>query len=238
MTRDEIITILKILKTAYPRFYNNMSKNEAEDTINLWLDMFRNERPDLVIGAVKNLINHFSYPPTIADVKNEIFNALDVKGITATEAWNLTRAAIHKSAYDSKEEFDKLPKEAQRIVGAPSQLKQTGVLTATIMLNINAITTAISGSNYVKWAVTTGDTASCSATAVKSGNFKGKSAGNTITLYENIPLTVLDESNTNSAPKYTVWVWVDSAGGATNNNLSGETIDVNVWTQINMNSVE
>lgn len=129
MTRDEIITILKILKTAYPRFYNNMSKNEAEDTINLWLDMFRNERPDLVIGAVKNLINHFSYPPTIADIKNEIFNALDVKGITSTEAWNLTRAAIRKSAYDSKEEFAKLPKEAQRIVGAPSQLKQWAIST-------------------------------------------------------------------------------------------------------------
>lgn len=114
---------------------------------------------------------------------------------------------------------------------APPQMKETGILTATIKMDINKIASAISSSNYVKWAVTTGNESSCTTTTLASGTFKGKSSGNTITLLSNL---IISESSS----KYTVWVWVDSAGGSQLNSLSGETIDVNLWTQIDMSSVD
>lgn len=110
---------------------------------------------------------------------------------------------------------------------APEQLKRTGYLTATIMMDINSIASAISDSNYVKWAVTEGN--SCGS-PLEQGTFNGKSANSTITLLSGIAMS-------ETVSKYTVWVWVDSAGGSASlNNLAGQTIDVNVWTQIEMNA--
>ena len=61
MTREEIIVILKVLKTAYPKFYTDMSKEEMLSTIDLWSEMFSHEDPRLVTLAVKNLINTFKW---------------------------------------------------------------------------------------------------------------------------------------------------------------------------------
>ena len=36
MTREETIGVLTILKSAYPRFYQGMTKGDAETVINLW----------------------------------------------------------------------------------------------------------------------------------------------------------------------------------------------------------
>ena len=41
MDRKEVMRILSLLKAAYPVFYLKMTKSEAEDVVNLWLDMFR-----------------------------------------------------------------------------------------------------------------------------------------------------------------------------------------------------
>lgn len=123
MDREQVLMIMKILKVAYPRFYTDMNKEDAESTIQLWCEMFKNENPRLVVGAVKNLINHFKYPPTIADVKEEMRKATEYRELDSTETWVMVRTAISNSAYHSAEEFAKLPKIAQKIVGTPEQLK-------------------------------------------------------------------------------------------------------------------
>ena len=114
---------------------------------------------------------------------------------------------------------------------APDEMKETGILTATIKLDINNISSVISSSTYVKWAVTEGSESDCGSLK-SSGSFNGKSSGSTMTLLSNL---IISESSS----KYTVWVWVDSAAGTTIlNNLAGETLDVNLWTQIDMSSVD
>lgn len=110
---------------------------------------------------------------------------------------------------------------------APDEMKETGILTATIKMDINKISSVISSSSYVGWAVTSGNEKACSTTPLASGSFNGKSVG-TMTLYSDIVMSQSDSI-------YTVWVWVNSAAG---NTLSGETIDVNIWTQIDMTSVD
>ena len=89
-----------------------MNKQEAEDTINLWIDMFRHENVNLVVLAVKNLINTFKWPPTIADVKEEMYKLTEEEKETPIEVWNLIKKAIRNSSYNSYEEFHKLPETA------------------------------------------------------------------------------------------------------------------------------
>lgn len=102
-------------------------------------------------------------------------------------------------------------------------------LMATIKMDVNSIQSNISSSNYVKWAITSGDSSSC-GTALASGTFYGKSSGDVITLLENQEITT-------STKTFTIWLWIDSSG--TNlSSLSGETIDVNIWTQIDMTSTD
>ena len=127
---------------------------------------------------------------------------------------------------------------------APDEVKEKdasgkGILYTTLNMNINAIHSDIASSNAVKWAVTQGGTSDC-GTALASGNFNGTSAGSTITLLSD--LEILDQATCGTAPnissncKYTVWLWVDSNGS--DSSLSGKTIDVNIWSQIDMTSVD
>lgn len=127
MDREKIITIMKIFKTAYPRFYADMTREDAENTIALWLDMFKHENPELVIAAVKNLINTFKWPPTIADVKEEMFKLTHKEDETPIQLWNAIKKAISRSGYYAKEEFEKLPEIAQTFVGSPSQLREWAI---------------------------------------------------------------------------------------------------------------
>lgn len=129
MNRDQAIAVLKILKTAYKRFFVDMTKEEAEETINLWIDMFKADDPKIVILAVKNLINTFQYPPTIADVKEEMYKLTEQEKQTPVEVWNLIKGAIRNSSYNAYEEFNKLPEIAQKFVGSPNQLREWAIAT-------------------------------------------------------------------------------------------------------------
>ena len=124
MNRDEVVAILGVLKTSYPRFYAGMTKEEMYSTIDLWNEMFAHENSQLVVMAVKNLINTFKFPPTIADVKEEMYKLTEEERQSPIEIWNLIKKAIRNSGYYSYEEFHKLPEIAQKFVGSPNQLKE------------------------------------------------------------------------------------------------------------------
>ena len=127
MEREDVIKILNILKTAYPSSYKDMTKVEAENTINLWLDMFQHENVQLVLAATKNLINTFKWTPTIADIKEEMYKITNREEETPVDVWNKIRKAIRNSAYNSYDEFQKLPDKAKRFVGSPNQLKEWAI---------------------------------------------------------------------------------------------------------------
>ena len=129
MDREQAIVVLKILKTAYPRFYADLTKDEAENTVGLWIDMFKHEDPNLVVLAVKELINSFKFPPTIADVKEKMYSITNMNTETPIEVWNTIRKAIRNSGYHSYEEFEKLPENAKKFVGSPNQLREWAIST-------------------------------------------------------------------------------------------------------------
>lgn len=124
MTRKNVIELLGLIRIGYPRFYSNLTKEDALATIELWLSMFKDCEYELVKTAVQSLINSSEYPPTIADVKNEMYKLNNIEGDNSIDEWNAIRKAIKSSIYYSVENFNSLPPIAKRFVGSPNQLRE------------------------------------------------------------------------------------------------------------------
>jgi hypothetical protein len=126
MTREDTIKILSVLRGAYPAFYRDITKQEAESTIALWESMFDEEPYELVGAAVKAFISGDGkgFPPAIGQIKERIRQITQPEEMTEQEAWSLVSKALRNSTYGSEEEFAKLPPEVQAVVHDPSQLRQ------------------------------------------------------------------------------------------------------------------
>lgn len=105
-------------------------------------------------------------------------------------------------------------------------------LRATINMDVNAIGPNIANSSDVYWVVTQGDNnITCSgglsdSIVLGSGTFFGKVVDETFKLVSDLEVTTTEQ-------KYTIWIWINS-NGTDLSKLSGETVDTNVWTQIDM----
>lgn len=130
MTRQETGIIMDILATAYPRFYAGQDAPDPEKAVALWAEMFAEDDVAVVAAAVKALIatDDKGFPPHIGAVKAKVRQITQPSGMTPQEAWNLVAKAIRNSAYDSREEYDKLPREIQRLVGSPNQLRDWSLM--------------------------------------------------------------------------------------------------------------
>ncbi len=122
MTRQEALAIRAMLKTAYPSFYKDLSKEELNAAVELWASMFVNESGKVVLEAVKSLICTLKYPPTIADVKEKVAMITQPQEMTEMEAWHLVKKAMNTSDFVSA--FHSLPPAVRRVVGSPDQLKE------------------------------------------------------------------------------------------------------------------
>lgn len=123
MTRDETVIILGILKTSYPNFYKDMSKDEMYNTINLWNKMFEDDDVNIVKVAIKELIQTLKFPPAIADIKQKMYDLTNRENLP-TDLWASLKKAIGNSAYHSEEEFERLPMECKMFIKNPRQLKE------------------------------------------------------------------------------------------------------------------
>ena len=130
MNQTETLKIMAVLRGAYPAFYRDMSRKEAESVAALWAEMFAEDDVAVVAAAVKALIatDDKGFPPHIGAVKAKVRQITQPSGMTPQEAWNLVAKAIRNSAYDSREEYDKLPKDIQRLVGSPNQLRDWALM--------------------------------------------------------------------------------------------------------------
>lgn len=130
MTREETLAVMGVLKAAYPAFYKDMKRSEAEGIVSLWEAMFREEPAEVVAMAVKAHIagDRKGFPPHIGAIKDAIVKLKTPETTTEQEAWHLVKQATRNSAYGAKEEFDKLPPMIQRLVGSPNQLREWAMM--------------------------------------------------------------------------------------------------------------
>ena len=132
MNREETIKILSVLRGAYPGFYRDIGRQEAEATISLWGSMFEEEPYELVGAAVKAFIAGDSkgFPPAIGQIKERVRKLTSGPEMTEAEAWSYVSKALRNSAYGSEEEFRNLPPEVQAVVHDPGQLREWAMLDA------------------------------------------------------------------------------------------------------------
>ena len=64
--------LLKILSTAYPKMYKDMSSEAKWEQVALYTDMFKDYPEEVVATALKAYIKVNEYPPTIAGIMKEI----------------------------------------------------------------------------------------------------------------------------------------------------------------------
>ena len=150
----------------------------------------------------------FNLPANFADY-------IDVKGdATFVGDLNISDSylnGIHSTVTISKKEY----------------LKDVNVY-ATLYLKINEIGDNIKKSSALKWVVTSGNSTN-PGSILKQGNFYGKNKDDIISLlyYQEVTLEVQE---------YTIWIYLD-ANENPSSNLSGETLDVDVLTEIDNKAI-
>lgn len=140
MNLVETAKLMAVLETAYPMFYAKKTQQEREDAIRLWAEMFADEPGEVVAMAVKALIKSrvSTFPPGIGEITEKIQQITQPEQMTEMEAWSLVLKAIGNSNYNSGEEFKKLPPVLQRIVGAPSQLREWAAMDSETLNSVVA----------------------------------------------------------------------------------------------------
>ncbi len=130
MTREETLAIMSVLKAAYPAYYRDMTRMDADSVVNLWAELFRDEPAELVALAVKAHIasDKKGYPPHIGAIKESILQLRAPDEMTEQEAWGLVVKALRNGYYNAQEEFAALPPVLQRLVGGPNQLREWAMM--------------------------------------------------------------------------------------------------------------
>lgn len=126
MTKDETKEMLAILRAAYPHSFKDMKPIDAYALLNLWSRHFADDDPNFVLAAVDSLISTRTagYSPTIGEVKEQMQKLRRRQDIDEASAWAMVSKACTNGLYGYREEYEKLPPQVQRAVGAPEQLRE------------------------------------------------------------------------------------------------------------------
>jgi len=124
LTRTETLAVMSILKAAYPAYYRDMKRSDADAVVNLWAEMLADYPANLVGAAVKAHIatDRKGYPPHIGAIIDAIGKLQNPDEMTEGEAWALVSKALCNGIYGSRQEFAKLPPLLLQIVGSPQQI--------------------------------------------------------------------------------------------------------------------
>ena len=97
-------------------------------------------------------------------------------------------------------------------------------LKATIHMDVNQIGNNMQSSKALKWAVTNGNGTN-PGTVISNGDFVGVTNNADMILAANLDVTLTEK-------EYTIWIWLDERENPSSE-LTGETLDTNVWTEVN-----
>ena len=139
MTREETLVVMAVLKAAYPNYYRDMKRSDAEGIVELWASMFQDEPAGLVAAAVKGHIatDTKGFPPHIGAIKEAIAKLVQPM-MTEAEAVSAILKAASNGTYGAEKEFSLLPPVLQRLVGGPGRLKEWAAMEAGAVQSVVA----------------------------------------------------------------------------------------------------
>lgn len=121
MTREEVQDLLAMVQATYPN-YNPPSRTAA---VNAWTIALEEYSKDEIAMAFKVYMqtNTSGFAPVPGQLIDKIHSITQPQELNEMGAWSLVSRAIRNSAYNSVEEYAKLPPAVQKAVGLPSQLR-------------------------------------------------------------------------------------------------------------------
>ena len=131
--------ILTILQTEYPNSFSNMDERTMALKVELWKREFAGENLELVYAAVRLYMKTPErFAPTIGQVREKMQHLTEGEEMPEQTAWALVSKACQNGLYGYKKEFEKLPPDVQRAVGAPEQLKAWAMMDADTVESVVA----------------------------------------------------------------------------------------------------
>lgn len=122
MTEKEMQVALRILSTAYPRYFRDMTYEEKWEQVKLYMEMFGDIPENLFATALKNYIKDNEFPPTIAGLKKQI----DIlKGAVAEDT---IESYIHEAwaAVEGSKKFEDLSDPVKEYFGSQRTIDAIG----------------------------------------------------------------------------------------------------------------
>ena len=121
MTREDVQDLLAMVQATYPN-YNPPSRTAA---VNAWTMALEEYSKDEIAMAFKVYMqtNTSGFAPAPGQLIDKIHSIQKPQELNEMGAWSLVSRAIRNSAYNSVEEYAKLPPAVQKAVGLPSQLQ-------------------------------------------------------------------------------------------------------------------
>lgn len=119
MEKSEFLILVKTMKAVYPAMFSE------RETIDIWYALLKDlDYQNAAAGLGKHLATN-PYPPTVADIRK---NTVPDNELNGEQAWALAFNAISNSAYNSEEEFERLPDLVKIAVGSPANLKELALM--------------------------------------------------------------------------------------------------------------
>lgn len=133
MTEKEAAAILAVLSAVYPDTTKHQSDFVKKKIAGIWFQSLMDIPFELASKIVEAHIISSSerFMPQPSEIRKKCLDAMrgeENRPMEGTEAWALVRKALGNSYYGASEEFSKLPKMIQKIIGSPSVLKDWGLM--------------------------------------------------------------------------------------------------------------
>ncbi|MCD8207701.1 MAG: hypothetical protein LUD72_07175 [Bacteroidales bacterium] len=93
-----------------------------KDAFDVWYSLLSDLDYQAASGALQRHMMTSEFPPKPADIRREYAALTTPPQMDGMAAWDLVSKAIRDSAYNYEDEFNALPKNAQRAVGSSHQL--------------------------------------------------------------------------------------------------------------------
>lgn len=117
MNLQETQQVLRVLRVNYKRHFEGMTKEDSEIILNTWFQIFKDDCVELVSLAIQKVIMESRFCPTIAEIKDKMFELSVGKQDSAVDCFRLVKKAIRRDSSMAKREYDKLPLETQLAIG-------------------------------------------------------------------------------------------------------------------------
>ena len=98
MTRSDAIKLIGLIVTTYPNSDKYSSKNAIDDAVNAWTEFLADDDVVIVAMALKKHISICKWPPSIAEIKEIIFEICSPDIIPPDEAWAVVAMYIDNSS--------------------------------------------------------------------------------------------------------------------------------------------